>query len=63
LSDIYARARKRYLLNTEMLKYFEVVRLILGLVDGADGQYIWRHTDIVIRVYHMLSEYTGRARR
>jgi aminoglycoside phosphotransferase (APT) family kinase protein len=45
-------------LDTQKLTYYEVVRMITGLINGADGQYAWRHKDVVIQVYNTLREYT-----
>jgi aminoglycoside phosphotransferase (APT) family kinase protein len=45
-------------LETKKLTYFEVVRMISGLINGADGQYAWRHKDVMIQVYNTLREYT-----
>jgi aminoglycoside phosphotransferase (APT) family kinase protein len=58
---------KRYLsayqarrpLDVHKLRYFEVVRMILGLIDGAKGQYAWKHKEIVTPIYNTLREYTG----
>lgn len=49
----------KHLLNSYNLTYFEVARLILGLIDGADGQIVLRHKDIITHFYHSLREYTG----
>jgi aminoglycoside phosphotransferase (APT) family kinase protein len=46
-------------LDTNKLRYFEVVRLIQGLLDGLDGQPIWRHRDIVASIDNALKVYTG----
>ena len=46
-------------LDTDTLQYFEVVRLIQGLLDGIDGQPIWRHRDIVASIGTALQAYTG----
>ena len=42
----------------EQLTYFEVHRLILGLVDGAGGFEVWRHPDILTQIQHAIREYT-----
>ena len=46
-------------LDADKLQYFEVVRLIQGLLDGIDGQPIWRHHDIVTTIGTTLQAYTG----
>lgn len=46
-------------LDADKLQYFEVVRLIQGLLDGIDGQPIWRHRDIVASIGTALQMYTG----
>jgi aminoglycoside phosphotransferase (APT) family kinase protein len=46
-------------LDANKLQYFEVVRLIQGLLDGIDGQPIWRHRDIVASIGPALQAYTG----
>jgi aminoglycoside phosphotransferase (APT) family kinase protein len=54
-----AAYQTRHPINTERLKYFEVVRLVLGLIDGADGQNAWRHPDVLIQIDDVLKENTG----
>jgi aminoglycoside phosphotransferase (APT) family kinase protein len=46
-------------LDAHKLRYFEVVRMILGLIDGARGQYAWKHKKIITPIYNTLREYIG----
>jgi aminoglycoside phosphotransferase (APT) family kinase protein len=46
-------------LDANKLEYFVMVRLILGLVDGADGQVILRRKDIITQMYNTLKAHTG----
>lgn len=46
-------------LEPHKLRYFEVVRLIQGLIDGAKGQPAWRHKDIITSIDDALKAYTG----
>ncbi len=54
-----AAYQMKFPLNNEKLMYYEVLRLILGLINGADGQAAWRHKDVVIQTVHTLCEYIG----
>jgi aminoglycoside phosphotransferase (APT) family kinase protein len=54
-----AAYQTKHPLDSNTIAYFEVVRLILGLVDGADGQVALRHKDILTHFHHSLREYTG----
>ena len=54
-----AAYQTKHPLDTNNIAYFEVARLILGLVDGADGHVGLRHKDIIAHSHHVLREYTG----
>jgi aminoglycoside phosphotransferase (APT) family kinase protein len=54
-----AAYQTKHHLDKNTIAYFEVARLILGLVDGADGQAALRHKDIITHIRHSLREYTG----
>lgn len=56
----YLSAYQRELpLLPERLMYFEALRCVMALLEGADGQVVWRHPDILIQVLEKLSEHTG----
>jgi aminoglycoside phosphotransferase (APT) family kinase protein len=54
-----AAYKTKHPLNSYNIAYFEVARLILVLVDGADGQVVLRHKDIIAHIHYILREYTG----
>ena len=41
------------------LRYFEALRCIQGLLEGADGQQAWRHPEVLTRILSMISSHTG----
>jgi aminoglycoside phosphotransferase (APT) family kinase protein len=54
-----AAYQARQPLEPHKLRYFEVVRLIHGLLDSAKGQPAWRHRDIITSIHNALKAYIG----
>ena len=51
--------QREFPLFPERLRYFEALRCVQALLEGADGQVVWRHPEILTQVLERLREYTG----
>lgn len=56
----YLSAYQRELpVSHESLEYFEALRCVMALLEGADGQVVWRHPDILTQVLEHLYACAG----
>jgi hypothetical protein len=55
-TDVYERIRS---IDNEKANYYIVYRLVRALIEGKEGQEIWRRSDIVHNIINELQVMTG----